>query len=664
MINNQKTKHRVISTWSALLLVTLLLGFSSTAIAQPAPKAEAEKLQIKLDDFTQKWEALVRRGDVSNTSLNDVGVYAKAAEWILRHQEFYKPTYVADTSKVLDTGLARIKQLQQGQPDWGSKPGRFIVAYRSRVDGSLQPYAVSLPEGFDPNPKSAKRWPLHLVLHGRGGTLNEVSFIRSHDDKPPTKEQDWIQVDVFGRINNAYRWAGETDIFEALEDAGKRFKIDESRITLHGFSMGGAGAWHIGLHHPSKWSSVGAGAGFVDFYKYQKVDEPLPEYQDKALRIYDTTNYAGNLANVPFVTYGGELDSQLAASLTMQQLAKEQDVPLKVIIGPKMGHKFDDASKDEFMAFHAAASKKGRATFPGKREIDFTTYTLKYNRCEWLTIAEVENVYEQSRVTSKVDDDGTLQVTTKNITALKVARGVADRVAIDAGAPIQLESAAEGLLADVYFVKATTGWSLLDYEASLEFDKNTKQHKRHDLQGPIDDAFMESFIAIRGTGKPWNTEHQQWADWTFTRFEKEFDKWMRGTVRTIDDTAVVDELIASNNLILFGDPGSNNILAQVIDKLPVEWTADKLTVAGKTYDTRSHGLAMIFPNPLNPQKYIVINSGMTTHEPQFKPSNAQHSPRLGDIAIIEFKSDNKLGYTETTSWAELFDAQWKLPDSK
>ena len=27
--------------------------------------------------------------------------------------------------------------------------------------------------------------------------------------------------------------------------------------------MGGTGAWHLGLHFPSRWAAVEAGAGFV-----------------------------------------------------------------------------------------------------------------------------------------------------------------------------------------------------------------------------------------------------------------------------------------------------------------------------------------------------------------------------------------------------------------
>ncbi len=631
------------------LLGCCLLTANLSAQA-PTPE-EWAKIHGSLEELRNAIETLQHQ-EAKPRDLADVEVYAKAADWIMRHEEFYRPDYAKATLDALATGQARAKQLADGETPWGTSPGRWILAYRSAVDDSVQPYAVSLPVGF--NRRDAKRWPLHLVLHGRGGTLNEVSFIRSHDGKD-AKEDGWIQLDVFGRINNAYRWAGETDVFEALADVIRRYRIDEKRITLWGFSMGGAGAWHLGLHHPSRWSSVGAGAGFVDFYEYQKQTEELPGYQHRALRIYDAVDYAENLAAVPFITYGGELDAQLAASLTMQSAAQEADVPVQVLVGPGMGHKFDAESLAKFMAFHAEHSESGRPSFPGRKEFRFVTYTTKYNRCEWATIIEMGRMFERASLSSRVDDDGNIVLTTGNVTALSITRGVANAVKIDGSKSFDLNNAAEGLLPDVYFVNDGDGWELLDYEASLAFVENPEGNKRHDLQGPIDDAFTMPFVCVRGTGTPWSTMHQAWADQTLARFEREWDKWMRGKVRVIDDTDVTDELIASHHLVLFGDPASNSVLARVVDSLPVTWTKETIEIGGGTYAADSHGVAMIHPNPLNPMRYVVINSGMTTHEKDFKASNAWLFPKLGDAAVIHFEPAGGRDFTEMTVWAALYD---------
>lgn len=639
-------------------LLSILFGGQAEVRAQSAAAEETAQIEAKLRQLESAVNGLKER-DLREQWIADVDVYRKAAEWILRHNEFYQPRYVQDTLKALDTGLERARDLEDGEPSWGRQPGSVILGYRSKVDGSTQPYALSIPAGVDP--RSPDRWPLYVVLHGRGGTRNEVRFIRDHDGKPLPEGQTYFQLDVFGRTDNAYRWSGETDVFEAIADVQRRFRIDERRVTLWGFSMGGAGAWHLGLHYPSRWSSVGPGAGFVDFYKYQKQTEKLPPYQDKTLRIYDAIDYALNAYDVPIVTYGGELDKQLVASTSMVEKAESLGVPIKLIVGPQTGHKFHPESRKEFMAFHAEKSKAGRKMFPGLKQIRFITYTPKYNECEWLTIEELVEMYEPAIVEGHVDEDtGILKLTTQNVAVLQIARDVAPEVVID-GDRHDLSSAADGLLPGVYYQLGGEDWNMLDYDASLAFFKNPDLRKRKNLQGPIDDAFMQPFVCVRGTGTPWSQEQHDWAEWTLERFSREFDKWLRGTVPVIDDADMKDDVIASKNLILFGDPGSNSVLARIVDRLPVHWTRQGIEVGGKTYDPQKHGLSLIFPNPLNPNRYVVINSGHTFHEKDFKASNSWLFPRLGDIAVQAFEKQPDGSYQESIEWAALFDSSWQLP---
>lgn len=647
---------------SRLLIAVCFLLVTSRAGAQPVPPEHGPQIRADLKQLQTDVAELRADKKIRQHHLADVAVFAKGVEWALRHNEFTtrndKPTpFVGYATNALKIGRERAAQLKDGQTPWESSTERTILGYFSKVDGSVQPYAIGLPEGVDP--RDGKRWPLHIKLHGRGGR-NELRFFNDHYGKPLEQDQDWIQIDVFGRIDNAYRFAGEADVFEALADVKRRFRIDEKRITLWGFSMGGAGAWHLGVHHPALWSSVGPGAGFVDFYEYQKQTEKRPPWQHKTLHIYDALDYASNAFNVPICTYGGELDAQLVASTRMVDAAKKRNVPIKLIIGPGMGHKFDPKSFETFMAFHREKSAKGRPGFPGSKEIRFITYTPKYNTCEWLTVEELTKIYEPATVEAKIDTErNVLKVTTTNVSALQISRDVAETIELD-GESFPLRSAADSLLPGVYYERENSKWRVLDYDESRAFQDNTLLHKRRNLQGPIDDAFMQPFVCVRGTGTAWSPAHQAWTDWTLDRFDREFDKWMRGKIQITNDSKVDDELIADKNLILFGDPGSNAVLARVLPMLPISWTKDKLTVNGQDYDIDTHGLSMIFPNPLNPSRYIVINSGHTFHEPDFKASNSWLFPRLGDIAVQKFQKNGD-GYDEETVWAEIFNGEWRLP---
>ena len=173
----------------------------------------------------------------------------------------------------LDHGLARAKELGTRRATWPRQKGLLVRAYRSQIDDSVQPYALAIPASYD-GQRPAR---LDVVLHGRAMKQNEVNFIGRRDSgqaAPP--ELACIQLDVFGRGNNAFRWAGETDVFEAVASVRKRYKIDPRRIVLRGFSMGGAGAWHLGLHYPDRWAAVEAGAGFNDTKGFLKITEPCP----------------------------------------------------------------------------------------------------------------------------------------------------------------------------------------------------------------------------------------------------------------------------------------------------------------------------------------------------------------------------------------------------
>jgi hypothetical protein len=418
------------------------------------------------------------------------------------------------------------------------------------------------------------------------------------------------------------------------------------------------------MHHPSLWSSVGPGAGFVDFYRYQKQDpenpeQRLPDPQHATLAIYDSVNYAMNAFNVPVCTYGGENDPQLLASTSMAEAAEVLDAPIKVIVGPRMGHAFDPESQKQFMAYHLEQSVKGRPRFGQRKEIRYTTHTLKYNQCDWLAIEEVERVYEPSVVEAKINKSGDVEVTTSNVMALRIVRDVGTDAIID-GTMLECRQAADGLLPDVYYVKGSAGWEVLSYDDSRSFSDNQELRKRPNLQGPIDDAFMSSFVCVRGTSTPWNETAEDWSKWTLSRFEQEFSQWMRGDVRVVDDTAVTEDMIAKNNLVLFGDPGSNAILKRVLEQLPIEWTEETIKVGDQEWSAKDHGLSLIFPNPLNRSKYVVLNSGHTFHDKDFRSSNAWLFPRLGDIAVQKITPQKDGSFQEETVWSDVFGERWQL----
>src|SRR5262249_25135904 len=125
---------------------------------------------------------------------------------------------------------------------------------------------------------------------------------------------------------------------------GRGKLIDPKRVVLRGFSMGGAGTWHMGLHRPDRFCVLGPGAGFSATHGYVKnLPKDLGWPQEQMLRIYDAVAYAENAFNVPVVAYAGSKDPQLQAARNIEAALKaHKDLPVnfQILIAPDLEHKF------------------------------------------------------------------------------------------------------------------------------------------------------------------------------------------------------------------------------------------------------------------------------------------------------------------------------------
>ena len=73
------------------------------------------------------------------------------------------------------------------------------------------------------------------------------------------------------------------------------------------------------------------------------------------------------------------------------------------------------------------------------------------------------------------------------------------------------------------------------------------------------------------------------------------------------------------------------VMARVIAKLPIRWTKSAIEIGARTLSAADHVPVLIYPNPLNPKRYVVINSGHTFGDEDFRGTNAWLYPRLAII---------------------------------
>lgn len=641
----------------ATLLFTSALLAAEKQVPPPGvkiPDADRRELESGAALLARDIESLRTQPKLAPL-LPDVEVFHKAVHDALAHDEFFDLKQVGAAKNALKEGAERARALRGGNAPWLTMSG--VRGYRSRIDGSVQPYSVVVPASWKAGDKSPR--PLWLWMHGRGENLSELAFIAGKP-APDLDPGNGFFVKLYGRFCNANKFAGETDLFETMEAVRRFYPVDPQRIVVCGFSMGGASTWHIAAHHAGLWAAASPGAGFADTAVYGKVfaegKEPPPWWEQVLWRFYDATDYASNLANTSLVAYSGEIDPQKASADLMEKVMAGEGLKLERFIGPNTAHKYEPNTKKDLEKRLGEIAAKGRDPSPAK--VHLTTYTLRYNRMNWVNVDALERHWLRADVDAAVAGDR-IVIKTRNVAALRFFSP------FDTGAP-----ASERIRQfEIDGTVIPAAWN----KAGAQFHKengawksgpvtSTAPRKTHGLTGPVDDAFMDSFIFVRPTGKPL---HERVGAWSKSEMERAMAEWrrvFRGDAPVKNDTSITAADIANSNLVLWGDPASNAVLAKILPKLPIRWDAATLAIGDQKFNAIDHAPILIFPNPLNPNRYVVINSGFTFREGSAQ-SNAQQTPKLPDWAIVDLRTPPDAHLPGGVAGAGFFGEQWQVEDN-
>ena len=469
-----------------------------------------------------------------------------------------------------------------------------IRCFPSPIDGQMLFYTFALPKSYDP----AKRYPLRVALHAGGGLVWRATWIKGKPGSSPkdASNGDFIQISPCGRGNNSYQGMGEIAVMDAIEDVKKHYSVDVDRVTVGGASMGGTGGFTLSAHYPDAFSAAhsltggaayGGPRGNGRFDGYMLADN----YAATPLCIWDATNEGHYKDNHAF--------SEEIRSLG----AKYPDAyPFLEITDPKGGHGIiDKAFQNEGNAW---IGQQVRDLFP--KLVIYKSYCLRYDGAFWAHMDTVENPAKPARIEAEARDGGAIRVAVENIDRFHldlvkelVGDGKSVEVSVNNGPAL---SAPAGKTAFFAIENGKWGVSEKRYPAGLI--------KKRGCSGPMMDVFMgEPVLFVYGTlQKTDRAERNAMADGAVIRLFGPCDGGR--TLHTLfdrkADSEVSDADVRDKSLVLFGTPGQNAFLAKIEGKLPVKFVAGGVEISGKAYVGDGVGLFMVYPNPLNPDRYVLL----------------------------------------------------------
>ncbi len=465
----------------------------------------------------------------------------------------------------------------KGQSPLEGWSGTLLLAYRSGVDDSLQPYAVTVPPRHNP------RAPCGLIvsLHGWDWSNRPFSYPKYERDSlaPVCERNGWLAVRPWGRGNNDFRGSGETDLFDVIEDLARHYAIDRDRIYLQGVSMGGRGAWRIALRHPDRFAGLVpiAGAALASMWGVW-VDEPL----------------ALNLQHLPTYILHGEDDYVVPVtdSRRMARLLHSEACPAHYYEFNAAGHEgFSDLYRELF----AKLAPERRVIRP--RTVRFRTDSVKWDRAYWVRVGALEREGHYGTVQAAVTGAGEVKVTTQGLLELFLNLG-------PWGAEAQ-----EVILDGRRFAAGNVGEFAAHREPGKPWSAGplaeVSPRKCNGLQGPLRDATNSRFLLVPGT---------QGADPALVNAchdlareaEETWDDWMHGTARVKRDVEVTDEDLAESNVLLYGGPACNAVTARLAAGLPLPGGREAAWPLSQPRVKLAYRL--IYPTPGQNGRYTLITA--------------------------------------------------------
>lgn len=202
-----------------------------------------------------------------------------------------------------------VEAAEAGGLELSHRAGVIRRAFRSVQDGSLQPYTLKTPEGYDLD----RTYPLIVFLHGSGVTDERAArtSARLFEGVP------FIQVFPYARGVSHYYGTSEsqTDIREVIEDVFANYPVDPERVVLTGFSMGGYGVYRTHLEQPDLFRALAVFSGSP------RAPWPLRFKRNASYPNVSRRRHRGRFTDVPLFVFHGLQDRSLPFEKTETFLA-------------------------------------------------------------------------------------------------------------------------------------------------------------------------------------------------------------------------------------------------------------------------------------------------------------------------------------------------------
>ncbi|MDB4933056.1 MAG: hypothetical protein JWP87_28 [Labilithrix sp.] len=517
-----------------------------------------------------------------------------------------------DEARELDRLAAN---LERSVDPFDGRTGPMRRALRSPIDGDLSEVGVYVPPWYKPS--ASRKYPLVVGLHGLNGfSMGVMRWLFGGDD--PKHEQGWedrhvgklpdadaFVITPFGHGNSLYRELGETDVMSAVEWALRRYPIDPTRVTITGMSMGGIGSASVPLHRPHVFAAAEPLCGYHSYLIRSDVSgRGMRPWERYLAEERSNVMWAENGEHLPLFIVHGTQDLPEENSGVLIERYEKLNFSVKHE-HPEAGHNVWQQTYEDMKGLTWLFNRQV-SLHPS--HVRFKTTRTRWNKSAWVTVDELTNVSSWGDIDARVQSKSkSISATTSGIAQVSFARdpqllgGAAVTVTID-GQRIAFDENEELVLGREPASGAAT---------RAVWRKGPLSHagpyKHGTVTGPIRDVFSEPILFVYGDGEGEARANEQVA--------RAFAKIRPGVqvaypVMSDADFLAKNEPLANDRALFL--VGRNNRVLAALEKtsaFPIHVDAGAVTLGRERFTGKELGAAFVHPNPLRPDRYVVVVAG-------------------------------------------------------
>jgi len=531
----------------------------------------------------------------------------------------------------------------QAKPD---RPHQFVrLAYRDEIDDSPQFCRVYLPTDYDPS----KKYPMVVMLHGYNAEnppyIRWWSVTKRHEIL--ADRYNLIYIEPHGRGNTSYNGIGDRDVLRCIRMAKERFHVDEDRVYLMGYSMGGGGTWHVGCRHPELFAAIAPIYGGWDYHvgfdeaelkKLNNLERFMREKQSSFVQ-------AEALLSTPvFVAHG---DADVAVDVKNSHYAVKMlqrwgyNIRYWEVPGGTHGHL---GIEDDLMQWFLSHKRNANP-----KHVRIRSAILKSASAHWITVLQRKDPYAFIYTDVEVIAPNKIKLETENVLEITMSPG---KEIVDHSQPLLI-------IWNGKEIKAKLNNGQIKLKAA-EF-LSGKIQKRPELEGPLADVANTPFAVVIGTISE-DSLMRKLCEMKARDFINYWKEWQKCEPRIFKDTEISDADLAKYSLILYGGADANLVTKKLIDEIPLKMTSEKITLAGHEFKAKDAVIHTIYPNPLNPDRYVSMIAANSETGMYFLKPNLNDMDRY-DFYIADGRIPNqRLGrpYEKVRIAAGVFDYNWQI----